>query len=503
MSTTTTGSGSSTKTTTSKTISTTKKSGSSGGLLSGIGSYVPSKADMSRAQNIIDAMYNPQIGELKRQQGQVGTDYQRMAGDLQAQLNQGVQTEQGYGNIGDKRLQDIYNQLQQSLQQNVGAIGDIYSKGKGNIAQAYNEALGNQQGQGSDVMQQLQAEAQRLGIGAATPESLARVQNTLQQYTGRTQREKAGSIANIETLGTQRQAIGQQAVGAAGQEGAQRRANLLDATQKAIADLQNTYAKGRVDLARSTSDNLKELGGKLTDLLGARGKDLEEQIHKIFDARTAAERQAAMDAAQIALQRSAQSLEQQKFAYAKSQDAAAAKKAAAANVNPYQRLQDWMNGKGAGKQAATYTAGPRFQHGVLTVLNGNEDNEAVARSQGQAYAKQNGLNPQMMDLAITQFFHGGMKPNDFGYRPGAAPVGGGSTRDEGNYIVQGSRLLNVPSAPTAGSKPAAAGVKPAGKKHPMSGGYYYMLSADGKNRFVYNSKGKLVSSETLQFLNQG
>ena len=214
---------------------------------------------------------------------------------LQGTADRDMTAQSKYGDIADKRIGDIGTQLQSTLQGNVGKIQDIYNQGQQSVGSAYDQASQVLQGAGQSIQQNLQGTADRLGLQQGlqsrsqfdlNPQQ--RLQTNLDLMVGRNASAKAAGTANLATLGTQLSAIAQKAVGDSAQNTAQKRQDTAYSVLKTIGDIQT-----------KTNESTQEILGKYQSLASVAGAKFNSLLSSATTARTAIERQNAMDALKV------------------------------------------------------------------------------------------------------------------------------------------------------------------------------------------------------------
>jgi hypothetical protein len=206
-------------------------------------------------------------------------------------LNRDVSAQQQFGQVADQKISEIGNQLAQKLQGNVGAIGGIFDQGVSKVGGAYDEAAQTLQGVGSSVQNRLAQGAAALGQTQALKvdpygtDPLSRLQSSLATMQGRNATAKAGSVANLSTLGTTLKGIAQKVVGDSEQEYGQKRVNIQNQVLKTIGQLQTTANTGIMEQLR-----------KFSTLAETAGPAFRTMLNQATTSRNAATRQAGLDA---------------------------------------------------------------------------------------------------------------------------------------------------------------------------------------------------------------
>lgn len=229
--------------------------------------------DQQRAADIVSTQFDPQENALKRAMEMIETSLQR---------NITQQTQ--FGDNYDKRIQDIFGALTGQLNEGTARIQGIYGQAGQQIGQGYQQATNVAQGATDAVRQQLQGDAQRLGIEEGLSDPLTKLAAEMQALTSRNKASEAAAVGNVTGLGANMQSLGVKAIMDAQREGAQSRSNLLNEVMQGIAEAQIQAGAEQHDVL-----------GQLTDLAGIRGAALREAVAEVEQARTEQERQAALD----------------------------------------------------------------------------------------------------------------------------------------------------------------------------------------------------------------
>lgn len=218
---------------------------------------------------------------------------------IQGQLNTDVAAQQQYGQVADQKIMEVGNQLKDQLQGNVGAIGDIYKAGGAAVGADYDQGIADVRGAGQAIRDRLSQSASALGQEhtlQANPYGSDPISRLLaQQASAETGmiKGKADRQANLATLGTQLQGIAQKAVGDSEREYAQKRTDIARDVLRSVSQLQLTSTQ-------AINSQLQ----KYSELAATEGATFRTLIRQAASARTAAERQAALDAMDIAYKQS-------------------------------------------------------------------------------------------------------------------------------------------------------------------------------------------------------
>lgn len=268
-------------------------------------------ADLARANDIINLQYNPQFAALERERKLGQFDYDKLVKELEQAQQMGIQTQQKYGQLGDVKLQQIFNALQGELQGGLQQTRGIYEQGGQKLSDIYSNAQQSIGQAGGEVQGGLQKAANALGLTAALPDPMARLSAELAGIKGRTAEAGAASQANLATLGTQMEGIGEQGIVQSRQELAGRRADLVSDINKTMGNIQVEFAKGRSELSSNLQRQMMDIADRYSTLTAQKGIDLRETLRQVEEARTDRERQYYMDKfnsqlqlAQLDLQRS-------------------------------------------------------------------------------------------------------------------------------------------------------------------------------------------------------
>jgi hypothetical protein len=245
-------------------------------------------ADIQSATDQMTTQFAPQESSItnviNQIQGQLGTD---------------VAAQQQYGTNADSKIAEVGNQLKDQLQGNVGTIGDIYKSGGAAVGADYDQGLSDIRGAGQALRDRLSQSASALGQDQtlqANPYGSDPISRLMaQQASAETGmiKSKADRQSNLATLGTQLQGIAQKAVGDSERQFSQKRADLARDVMKSISQLQLT----------STQAMNAQLQ-KYSDLAATEGSTFRTLINQAATARTATERQAALDAMDLAYKQS-------------------------------------------------------------------------------------------------------------------------------------------------------------------------------------------------------
>ncbi len=186
--------------------------------------------------------------EVDLEFGQKQEELNRALATLKQSLAQTQQTQQNYGNVGDQRLQDIYNQLAQQQQGIRGQTHDLYAGSKDYLSKLFGDAQANSQGAAQGAVGGVQDLARRLGLQGALPDALTGLQGQVQRSNAALNQSGAESMANLNQLGTGQEGVALQAVGNAYSSGASSRKELINQVLANITGAQQNEAQGEGDI---------------------------------------------------------------------------------------------------------------------------------------------------------------------------------------------------------------------------------------------------------------
>lgn len=244
--------------------------------------------NLRRAADLTAIEYDPQQNAL-----------QRLLDESSRQYQLGVNTENIYGQRADKDLQSIYSDLSKALGTNAQVLRGIYQSGAQGIEGGYDRALQAATGASTDQQTRLMELAAQLGLGDALQGVLPQNAQELAFDTQGITQDRGNALANINTLGTQQQAISQKGIADSQRELAQSRGNVVQQVLGSIGKLGLNYGAEQRDLR-----------GQLADIGGQRGAALrlayEDAIHETDDRA----RQQKLDALSEEIQRGSLALQQ-------------------------------------------------------------------------------------------------------------------------------------------------------------------------------------------------
>lgn len=407
----------------------TSGSGSSGG---GIGVSLPSFNPVVSPQDFLNSansgqlvpqdyatlvggmQYDPQISAVQRNIGTSQTQADRQLKNISEQLGLGVNTQQNYGAIGDQRLQDIYSALGGQLQANQGKLQGIYQGGIGGVQDVYKQGMTDIAGQGNDLINRLQASAGKLGLDAALPDVTGKVADETGTTLARFGTAGQGAGQSLGNLGTDILGIGQSAVGASQQEGAQKRSDLVTGVQNSISQLQVGAATESRDIRDKLGDTVSELEAQLTDLGSAKGQAVRLAYDQALQAKSDRERQSKLDALNAQVQQAGLELQRAQLGL----EAQKANAAASSQTDPLdqilkmaqiQNYQSEITNRDQPKNIDALTQyisdnslGPRAQGAIYQAISTPDAD--IARSVAAQLASEQNLDPRMILGAVAKYF---------------------------------------------------------------------------------------------------
>ncbi len=212
---------------------------------------------------------------------------------IQGYLDRDISAQQQYGQVADQKIAGIGNELAGKLQGNVGAIGDIFQKGGEQVAGAYDEAAQANQASTTSIMDRLKGSAGVLGQDQALKadpygtDPISRLMASQATTGQRIASGKAGSVANLATLGTSLKGIAQKAVGDSEREYAQKRTDVATQVLKVIGQLQTTAQTGIMEQLQKFSTLAETAGPTFRTLLAqatqSRNKAEHDAAVEAFD----------------------------------------------------------------------------------------------------------------------------------------------------------------------------------------------------------------------------
>lgn len=193
---------------------------------------------------------------------------------IQGYLDRDIAAQQQYGQVADQKISEVGQQLAQKLQGNVGAIGNIYQAGQNQVGSIYDQATAATQAAGTSIRDRLNQGAAALGQTQALkadPYGNDPISRLLAQQASAETRlasGKAGSQANLATLGTQLQGIAQKAVGDSERNFADKRSRLTSDVLATISKLQLGGQEGIQEQLRKYSILAETAGPAFRTLIG-------------------------------------------------------------------------------------------------------------------------------------------------------------------------------------------------------------------------------------------
>jgi len=209
---------------------------------------MPSFDPAQVAKDQIQLQYGQQEDALKNALAQLGISY-----------DAGVKEQQTYGKEAGDRLTQVFNALASDLNANQGKTQGYYDTAQQGIGSAYDQAAGTLQKTNSDIVNNLLANADRLGIaqGAGTP--LSRIEELYAQMAGSNASRKATSLAGLDTDRANQLALGQSQISSSQRQGAQAQTDLAQQVETALAQLglQNSQQQGNIYQQQASLENNK------------------------------------------------------------------------------------------------------------------------------------------------------------------------------------------------------------------------------------------------------
>lgn len=210
---------------------------------------VPTTPLGQKARNLTDVQFNPQQDAIARALGVTNQN-----------LNTEVQAQQNFAQQVDPRIQGAYGALNQQLTDNLGRVKELYSGASQTVGQGYDFASQQAQSSTDEILSRLSSSADALGQGQATQAASNPILDALGLQKSMLAGSKAGAVGNLQSLGANMQAIGQQGISDAAAEGTQTRSDVQRAALDAITKLQ-LGAQGETN----------DLMGQLMSILTNRG----------------------------------------------------------------------------------------------------------------------------------------------------------------------------------------------------------------------------------------
>lgn len=396
--------------------------------------YMLNNPDLQHVADLVGLQYDSQQSALDRALQQAQSAY-----GLETRTNQ------LFGQYADQGVQSIYNDLNQLLNQGVGDLRGTYQDATGDIGGYYDAANQATQQAGSDVLNQLADISGKLGIQDALPDVNSKIAGDLVRYAAEGQQGKAGSLANIGTLGAGQVGLAQRGVAGAAREGAQARTDLINK----VLGMQNQATQGwnqeRGDIMAQLSDLSRNRGSALrtglTDYLSQKNKDaLEAEIQRgtlgIQQGELDLQRYETMQNLEIEKQKLQASIAANNDPVAKAIDMTKLQKLQSEIDKNYAQIGKIQGGTGAGDTGyvsgypalqqwyqnpnmawGPKGAGPEFIKGVNTLIDASmaqynkakgqgfqADPWAISQENAKVIAAQLGLNIDLLRSAIDIYF---------------------------------------------------------------------------------------------------
>lgn len=368
---------------------------------------------------------------------------------IQGYLDRDIGAQQQYGQVADQKISEVGQQLAQKLQGNVGAIGNIYSQGQAQVGSIYDTATQATQAAGSSIRDRLSQSAAALGQTQALkadPYGNDPISRLLAQQASAETRlasGKAGSQANLATLGTQLQGIAQKAVGDSERNFADKRARLASDVLATISKLQ-----------LGGQEAIQEQLSKYSILAQTAGPAFRTLIGKAASARSEAE----MDAAKFQLDMMA------KMAGINKDNAAAAKSAQEEDPNSLDNIKKMLDIETSQfkldelRNAPEYVSDVEGQNNLMKYLNSvvraDRQSPGISGTEHagiQSFIRQNLPQTQMSGLYNTKDpiqILAGIAQQNMDPKTGRVnlPVTSGSQYKQGDYQTDLQTLLDALTA---------------------------------------------------------
>lgn len=258
-----------------------------GGGGGGVSPELQALRDKARAEDLVEMQFDPAENQLHRLMQQIGLSRDR-----------DVQTQERYGELQGNRLEQIYNALSEQLGESKGRIGELYSGAQEGAREAYGKASETAGEAASQVEGLLQGTANKLGLGAALKDPLARLEGQLANIQAENEQSAAGATSELGNIGADLQALVEYDMQNADKESAQQRANLGNIVADNIGQIQTM-----------ANEAIYGHMGQLADISLQRGAALRDAYKEVVDARTEKERQARLDQLAEEIQRNTMMLQ--------------------------------------------------------------------------------------------------------------------------------------------------------------------------------------------------
>jgi hypothetical protein len=259
---------------------------------------------------------------------------------------QKVAEEQAFSALLDKRLGEVYGNLESKLQEGAEDTEKIYSDAKEEVKQAYDDAAKATVSASEEEKAALAEDAKRLGLSAGASPELEEIQQEAEDQSANIAQTSARAVENLSKWGADQEALAEGAVDDAAQLGAKRRADLakevagnvhqlntklqrdvsemLFNKMQNVSDIRSKAQQGVIDAVNRASEQIYEQQGKLADLQQIRGEALREAYNKVEEKDWSRNRQEKLDALSKELQRfnmqmklREMGLQEQKFGFEK------------------------------------------------------------------------------------------------------------------------------------------------------------------------------------------
>ena len=233
------------------------------------------------SQSIMDRVNNASQLKYGAQEDQLNWNMDELLRDL----NMNVDAQTGYGQLGDQKLAEIFQNLQGSLGQMGTRIGNLYDQGQQKVAGYYDQAqqaFGEQSGNVQDTLAGL---ASQFNLGDGLTDASKWLSGTIADTGAGIASDRANSLGNLATLGTNMQVGNVQDQANAMVLGANKRADLQNLVQGNIGALRLQYGKDKADQMQQLLSLTKEKGAFAKDYFSQlEDQDYERNYRAAVDA---------------------------------------------------------------------------------------------------------------------------------------------------------------------------------------------------------------------------
>lgn len=227
--------------------------------------------------------YNPTQSLDERVQAYLTMQY----GGTEASINKALQdmaqeyalqkgTQEQYGQLGDAKLAELYQQLRGNVAGGATDIAGLFGTAQQGINQAYGDASAAVQSSGQQVGNNVQQLAERLGLQQALPEGLANIGDYQTQALGDIAKNQASSQGLLDAYNAILQSANARDVSNVDTLGTNKRADLQSLIGGNLASLMHQYNTGRGDVQQQLTNLNIERGGAAVD----RYATLEDQLYE-------------------------------------------------------------------------------------------------------------------------------------------------------------------------------------------------------------------------------